>query len=396
MENNTFNISELYVGKVVSVYIETHELEVYVPKLMPTLNYGFSNTVYSIDLQSEVLKTNTLICKPNDFKERLPDIGSLVHVRFLDNDIKKIYWIDFDPFGTNTYMEFEKTGNEKTLHDFMNLFDVDSNSLTPKDFGVFLGSREIPFEEIFGKINSDYVIGLDQKLQEVLKEVTKVDLWASHSQSGVTIVNSSGDDAVINGATDRSAGVVTTLDQAFAGNKVFMDNVNINGNILVSGSGIHHDVTIKNIEPDSVPITIDTLPGADGNLQEWKSNGELVAYVDKYGNIIVGGVQLGTGNGSYEATVTALATNWEDNLLEIEVMGVTTDTPIIINAAAGSKWYKFGMQAIQQDTNTIVFSCDTTPNEDITFSMLIGGIDRMASVVGDLQLLLDSINGEVI
>jgi len=91
MENNTFNISELYVGKVVSVDLNTHELEVYIPKLMPTLNYGFSDTIYSIDLQSKVLKTNTLICKPNDFKERLPDVDSLVHIRFLDNDIKKIY-----------------------------------------------------------------------------------------------------------------------------------------------------------------------------------------------------------------------------------------------------------------------------------------------------------------
>lgn len=91
MENNTFNISEIYVGKVVSVYLDTHELEVYIPKLMPTLNYGFSNTTYSVDLQSEVVKTNTLLCKPTDFKERVPDKGSLVHVRFLDDDIKKIY-----------------------------------------------------------------------------------------------------------------------------------------------------------------------------------------------------------------------------------------------------------------------------------------------------------------
>jgi len=91
MENNTFNISEIYIGKVVSVDVEKHELEVYIPKLMPTLSYGFSETTYSVDLQSEVVKTNTLICKARDFKDRVPKEGSLTQVTFLDGDIKKIY-----------------------------------------------------------------------------------------------------------------------------------------------------------------------------------------------------------------------------------------------------------------------------------------------------------------
>jgi len=91
MENNTFNISEIYVGKVVSVHLDTHELEVYLPKLMPTLNYGFSETIYNVDLQSEVIKTNTLLCMPTDFKERVPKEGSLTKVYFIDGDIKKMY-----------------------------------------------------------------------------------------------------------------------------------------------------------------------------------------------------------------------------------------------------------------------------------------------------------------
>ena len=91
MENNTFKIRDLYIGKVVSIDASTHEIEVYIPKLMPTLSYGFSNTTYNVDLQSEVLKTNTLLCKPFDFKERVPDVNSIVAVFFLDEDIKKVF-----------------------------------------------------------------------------------------------------------------------------------------------------------------------------------------------------------------------------------------------------------------------------------------------------------------
>ncbi len=172
MENNIFNVSEAYIGRVVSVNLNTHELEVYVPKLMPTLNYGFSETVYNIDLQSEVVKTNTLLCKPRNFKDRIPEENSLVQVFFLDGDIKKIYWYDFDPFGTNTYIEFEKVGNAKTLDDFANMFDINTTTLVPKDIGIILGSRDKPFSEIHGQISSEYVSGLDEKLQEIADKIT--------------------------------------------------------------------------------------------------------------------------------------------------------------------------------------------------------------------------------
>jgi hypothetical protein len=167
MENNTFKIRDLYVGKVVSIDLNTHEIEVYIPKLMPTLSYGFSNTTYSVDLQSEVLKTNTLLCKPSDFKERVPNVDSMVAIFFLDEDIKKIYWKDFDPFGTNTYIEFEKTGNEKTLDDLANIIDVNPNSIVPEDINITLGTSDRPFAEIFGKIKTEYVVGLDDKLREI-------------------------------------------------------------------------------------------------------------------------------------------------------------------------------------------------------------------------------------
>jgi hypothetical protein len=171
MINNTFNVSEAYIGRVVSVNINTHELEVYVPKLMPTLNYGFSETVYNVDLQSEVVKTNTLLCKPRNFKDRVPEENSLVQVFFVDGDIKKIFWYDFDPFGTNTYIEFEKTGNEKALNDFASMFDVNARSISPKDIGIILGSREKPFERIHGNISSEYVIGLDEKLKDITENL---------------------------------------------------------------------------------------------------------------------------------------------------------------------------------------------------------------------------------
>src|SRR5690554_2282670 len=174
MQNNVFDTWDMYVGKVVSVDFDTHELEVFVPKLTPTLNYGFSPTTYSVGLQSEVLKTNTIKCKPTNYNARLPKKGSLVFVYFVDRDIKKTYWDEFDPFGNNEYYEYEKDGEERTIQELHKMFKINESSLTPKIKNIKLGNKSNPIAEIHGYINLSYIRGLSEELDRINKDFDNI------------------------------------------------------------------------------------------------------------------------------------------------------------------------------------------------------------------------------
>lgn len=175
MENNIFNINAWYIGEVRKVNTTTHELEVYVPRITPTLNYGFSDTTYTTGVQSTVLKTNTIICKPYNFKTLIPDVGSLVEVKFLGEDIKSVYWRDFDPFGNNVYIPFEKTEEEKILSDFTEMFSTSKQddiwNLVPKGIRVNIGTDASPVWNIHGWINKDYIVGLDDLLNGLIENI---------------------------------------------------------------------------------------------------------------------------------------------------------------------------------------------------------------------------------
>ena len=77
---------------------------------------------------------------------------------FLDEDIKKVFWRDFDPFGTNKYIEFEKVGNEKTLDDLAKLFNVNPASIIPKDVGLTLGSKDKPLQRYLAVLEPNMLL----------------------------------------------------------------------------------------------------------------------------------------------------------------------------------------------------------------------------------------------
>lgn len=174
MENNLFNISGDYIGKVISVNRNNREIEVFVPKLIPTLNYGFSDMTYSIGLQTEVLKKNTILCKPFDFKMKLPKKDSLVRVYFLGGDIKKIYWRDFDPFGTNEYYDDVRTKEETFVDNLMNSLDVKNNIIFINNNKVEFGTKQQPLKEIHGFISINYVKDLREKLKDYDKNISEL------------------------------------------------------------------------------------------------------------------------------------------------------------------------------------------------------------------------------
>lgn len=178
MENNIFNINGFYVGEVKEANPLTHELEVYVPQLTPTLNYGFSPTTYTTGLQTSVTKTNTILCKPYDFKALVPTVGSLVRVMFIGGDIKRVYWLDFDPFGENIYTPFEKTRSERILDDITKMFDTvmeeGNKTLVPEDHFVNIGTENNPIRSIHGWLNIEYIVGINKVIEDINNSIKSV------------------------------------------------------------------------------------------------------------------------------------------------------------------------------------------------------------------------------
>ena len=89
----------------------------------------------------------------------------------------------------------------------------------------------------------------------------------------------------------------------------------------------------------------------------------------------------------YEATVTDLTTDWVENTATITVSQVTDDSAIIFNTGINDDWHKFGLEATAQATDSITFTCDTTPTVDITFEVLIGlGADAAEVPIEEIKL----------
>lgn len=69
-----------------------------------------------------------------------------------------------------------------------------------------------------------------------------------------------------------------------------------------------------------------------------------------------------------------LATNqWSNNTITVSCEGVTSQNDVIISPTATSfKAYgAYGIICISQGTDTLTFTCDTSPSEDINLNILI-------------------------
>lgn len=108
MENNNFTYDEL-IGTALSYNIDTRELEIFVPKLTPTL---YSNKIQTyqtltqesslkiknkIDINTRVNHSNVILCKARYALTKIPTIGSKVSVTFFENDLNKPLWYIFNP-----------------------------------------------------------------------------------------------------------------------------------------------------------------------------------------------------------------------------------------------------------------------------------------------------------
>ena len=110
---------------------------------------------------------------------------------------------------------------------------------------------------------------------------------------------------------------------------------------------------------------------------------EDIVFVDNLGDLehhvtveIVNAIFQGGGASLSYQLVTLKAYNWKDNLLTINVPGVSSTKIIwVYPTKEDQKNYDdFGVQCIEQDDEeNLIFECETEPTTDLTVQIVIGG-----------------------
>lgn len=130
LTNNTFDMSETYIGKVMKTDRDNRCCYVFIPKLMMTLssseivdnkipmNLSKIENKEELNIGDFVNKGNLFKVKQLNINSKLPDVGSLVIIFFIDGDIKKGYFYDFNPNNSLKYIEEEK---------YLKLFNLNIN-----------------------------------------------------------------------------------------------------------------------------------------------------------------------------------------------------------------------------------------------------------------------------
>lgn len=149
--------TELYIGTVYSINVNTREIEVYIPKLMPAIaeggksveymtNLGSSNSMNTINYSEHVTIKNTMKVSAYDLEEPMPKVGSKVAVYFLEGNIRFPYWKKFNMHGEYKVIDEEKYPRRAYLQIGDKTVQIDNDDLIqvilPENYDVVLEKSE--------------------------------------------------------------------------------------------------------------------------------------------------------------------------------------------------------------------------------------------------------------
>lgn len=155
----------------------------------------------------------------------------------------------------------------------------------------------------------------------------------------------------------------------------------------VATTGAYSDLIGKPTIPD--PTQVSTLPTASvdelGNIYQFVgttdanyTNGYFYKCVSdgaatptySWSNIQV---QASSGGGSTALSLTLAAANWSNNSITVTATGVTASNNVIVSPAPASQsaYTTAGVMCTAQASDSLTFTCTTTPSSDLTVTVLI-------------------------
>ena len=117
------------------------------------------------------------------------------------------------------------------------------------------------------------------------------------------------------------------------------------------------------------------LPTPDAHASTHQANGSdpLTLQTGNYGDNTVTKQKLAEGATYTSIAVTLATANWSNNIQTVNVAGVTANNAVIVSAAPASylSYGEFGVYCSAQGAGTLTFTCDSTPDVNLTVNVLI-------------------------
>lgn len=117
------------------------------------------------------------------------------------------------------------------------------------------------------------------------------------------------------------------------------------------------------------------LPTPDAHASTHQANGSdpLILQTGNYGDNTITKQKLASGATYTSIAVTLATANWSNNTQTVNVAGVTANNAVIVSAAPASylSYSEFGVYCSAQGAGTLTFTCDSTPDVNLTVNVLI-------------------------
>ena len=117
------------------------------------------------------------------------------------------------------------------------------------------------------------------------------------------------------------------------------------------------------------------LPTPDAHASTHQANGSdpLTLQTGNYGDNTITKQKLASGATYTSIAATLTTANWSSNTQTVNVTGVTASNAVIVSAAPASylSYSEFGVYCSAQGAGTLTFTCDSTPDVNLTVNVLI-------------------------
>ena len=119
--------------------------------------------------------------------------------------------------------------------------------------------------------------------------------------------------------------------------------------------------------------TILPTPDAHASTHQADGSDPLILQTGNYGNGTITKQKLASGATYTSIAATLTTANWSSNTQTVNVAGVTASNAVIVSAAPASylSYGEFGVYCSAQGAGILTFTCDSTPDVNLTVNVLI-------------------------
>ena len=134
----------------------------------------------------------------------------------------------------------------------------------------------------------------------------------------------------------------------------------------------NYEIDIKRFNGQDYDTLLPT-PASHASTHQADGSDPITLQTGNYGDGTITKVKLASGATYTQLTVTLTVAGWSDNSQTITVSGVTANNAVIISPAPSSylSYGEFGVYCSAQATNSLTFTCDSTPDVALTVNIFI-------------------------